>query len=392
MPLTLPMLAFQTPTPTPTPMPAAVQGVYVHVPFCFHKCHYCDFYSITRQTPQRMGRFVDLVLAEAGRHRGVVADTVFFGGGTPSLLPFDEMRRLLDGLRATLDLSAVREWTVEVNPATADGDYLRMMRASGVDRVSFGAQSFDRADLAQLERHHDPDDVPRSVELAVAAGFARWSVDLIYAVPGQTLASWEKTLDAALQLEPRHLSCYMLTYEPNTPLGVRQRLGRVDAAAESLELDMLRHTRTTLAAAGLPPYEISNYAAPGHASIHNLHYWHGGDYLGFGPSAASHVNGTRWRNAPHLGRWEAAVADGRPAAVDLETLDPATRLGERLWLRLRTAYGIRWADFDGRAASYRHVLDPLVAAGLLTSDHEGVRLTDRGLPVADAIAAELMAR
>ncbi|MEM6312835.1 MAG: radical SAM family heme chaperone HemW, partial [Planctomycetota bacterium] len=352
------------------PRPAVAAGLYVHVPFCFHKCHYCDFYSITRQTPARMSAFVDRVLHEADRYRGLGVETIFFGGGTPSLLPIEAMRRLLVGLRDRLDLSAVREWTVEVNPATADAGYLRMMRDHGVDRVSLGAQSFDKRDLANLERHHDPDDVPRGVSLAKDAGFERWSIDLIYAVPGQTLESWATTLDAALQIGPRHLSCYGLTYEPNTPLGVRHRLGQIRAAEETLELSMLRHTRRTLTAAGLPPYEISNYAAPGHASLHNLHYWHGENYIGLGPSAASHVDGTRWRNAPHIGKWERRVDLERHAAIDAEHLTDAERNAERIWLALRTTAGLRWKDHDPRP-THAETIDQLTAQKLIETDATG---------------------
>lgn len=171
---------------------ARVPGLYVHVPFCFHKCHYCDFYSITRQTPQRMERFVDLLLREGDMWTGedapvVSPRTIFFGGGTPSLLPLEQMRRLIAGLRERYDFSEVDEFTVEVNPATASLEYCQMLRESGVDRLSFGAQSFDRAELKTLERHHDPEDVPRSVALARAARFSRLNVDLIYAIPGDAV-------------------------------------------------------------------------------------------------------------------------------------------------------------------------------------------------------------
>src|SRR5882672_7317889 len=171
----------------PQSLPAAeVEGLYVHVPFCFHKCHYCDFYSITRQSPERMGRFVDLILKEARQWANGPAKirpkTVFFGGGTPSLLPLEEMRRLLAELRDVFDFSQTDEWTIECNPATVSGEYLAMLRQSGVDRLSFGAQSFDRAELAILERHHKPEDVKRSLELARMAGFGRLNVDLIFAI------------------------------------------------------------------------------------------------------------------------------------------------------------------------------------------------------------------
>ena len=249
----------------PAALPAAaVEGLYVHVPFCFHKCHYCDFYSITRQTPDRMARFVDRVLAEADQWAGrpVAPRTAFFGGGTPTLLPVDQMVRLIDGLRRRLDLSGVDEFTVEANPATVTADYCDALRAAGVDRLSFGAQSFDRRDLDLLERHHDPADVPASIATARAAGFARLNLDLIFAVPGQSLASWRRTLAAALDLGTPHVSCYALTYEPNTALAVRKRLGQFAAAPDELELAMLHDTRDRLTAAGYAAYEVSNFAVP----------------------------------------------------------------------------------------------------------------------------------
>ncbi|HEY7115565.1 MAG TPA: radical SAM family heme chaperone HemW [Tepidisphaeraceae bacterium] len=380
---------------------AEAPGLYVHVPFCFHKCHYCDFYSITRQTAERMARFVDLMLSEAdqwaGRHSRVRVRprTVFFGGGTPSLLPLEEMRRLLAGLRERFDFADLNEWTVEVNPATAELNYCQMLREIGVDRLSFGAQSFDRAELKVLERHHDPEDVPRSVEIARRAGFSRINVDLIYAIPGQTLAGWSRTLDAAIALGTPHVSCYGLTYEPNTAMTVRKRLGHFQAVEESVELEMLRYARGRLADRGLAAYEISNYAAPGEACRHNLLYWTGGNYIGLGPSAASHVEGWRWKNRPHLGEWEAAVAAGQLPAADLERLSRDQRRGEWVMLRLRLAEGIGFDDYAARwggdaRADYGGELAHLEKLGLLTIDDARFALSDAGLAVADAIAAEFL--
>ncbi len=374
-------------------------GLYVHVPFCFHKCHYCDFYSITRQTPERMAGFVDLILAEAdgwAANRRIAPRTVFFGGGTPTLLPPSEMVRLIDGLRHRFDLAGVDEFTVEANPATVTPDHCRALRAAGVDRLSFGAQSFDRGDLALLERHHAPDDVAASLAVARAAGFTRLNLDLIFAIPGQTLASWRRTLAAAVSLGTTHLSCYALTYEPNTALAVRKRLGQFTAAADELELEMLHDTRDRLAAAGFAAYEVSNFARGGEACRHNLNYWTGGNYLGLGPSAASHVDGVRWRNRPHLGEWEAAVADGRLSAADVERLSPTQRAGELAMLMLRLGSGFDF-DFCGRqtgvdaTALFAATAERMSALGLVTSAEGVVRLTRRGVDVADAVAAEFVA-
>ena len=363
--------------------PSAFTALYVHVPFCFHKCHYCDFYSITRQTPERMAGFVDLLLAEAAMWPGTPPlSTVFFGGGTPTLLPAGEMARLLDGLREAFDLSGVTEFTVEANPATVDADYCRVLRDGGVDRLSFGAQSFDPAALQMLERHHDPDDVERSVDAARSAGFTddRLSIDLIFGVPGQPAASWAATLERGIAIGTGHMSCYGLTYESNTPLDVRRRLGRVTPVAEDLELELLRHTRRRLTDAGLPPYEISNYGTP---SAHNLTYWRGGSYLGLGPSAASHAAGVRWKNAGHLGKWERAVAAGSPPVIEAESLDDDQRAEERVMLGLRLAEGVAGvsAAVLTRAAAVPHLVDV---------DGDRLTLTDAGVEVADAVVAHLL--
>ncbi len=382
---------------SPATIPVAdVEALYVHIPFCFHKCHYCDFYSITRQTPERMEKFVDLLLAEADlwhRETPIAPRTVFFGGGTPSLLPLESMRRLLVGLRERFDLEQFDEWTIEVNPATADADYLRMLRASGVTRLSFGAQSFDLAELKTLERHHDPADVERSIGLAREAGFERLNVDLIYAIPGQTIDSWRRSLERALALGIDHLSCYGLTYEANTPMAVRKRLGHFTAAPDELELGMSHLARHMLREHGIEWYEISNYARPGQECRHNLVYWTGGNYVGIGPSAASHVEGHRFKNRPHLGEWELAVPSGDLPVVEHELLTPPQRAAERVMLELRLRRGVRFADlvrYDGfdAEAHYQDVLSRLVDLGLIERDSGGFRLAERGLNVADAIAGE----
>ena len=392
-----------SPTLLPSRLPKVdVEALYVHVPFCFHKCHYCDFYSITRQTPERMAHFVDLVLREADgwaeRAKGPTARprTIFFGGGTPTLLPVEQMRRLIVGLRKRFDFSLVDEFTVEANPATLSDEFAAMLREAGVDRLSFGAQSFDRAELATLERHHDPDDVPRSIDIARRAGFTRLNVDLIYAIPGQTIEKWSQSLEQAIALDTPHLSCYGLTYEPNTPIAVKKRLGTMTAIEESLELDMMRITRRRLAEVNRPAYEISNYAAAGEECRHNLVYWTGGSYIGLGPSAASHVHGWRWKNRPHLGEWENAIEADRLPATDVEQLTPSQRAGELAMLLLRLTDGLNFAAFADRTGRdarqlFAAQIDQLAPTGLITVDDRAIRLTERGLGVADAVAAEFLA-
>jgi len=375
---------------------ATVPGLYVHVPFCFHKCHYCDFYSITRQTPERMEGFVDLILREAGQWAGRVRPaTVFFGGGTPSLLPLGAMRRLIRGLRERSDFSDLNEWTVEVNPATASLEYCQMLREEGVNRLSFGAQSFDINELKFLERHHDPADVGRSVLIAREAGFSRINLDLIYAIPGQDLASWARSLEAAIEMGTPHISAYGLTYESNTPLAVRKRLGQFVGAEDPVELEMMRYARKRLGEAGMEAYEISNYARPGEACRHNLLYWTGGNYIGLGPSAASHVEGWRWKNRPHLGEWERAVSSGDLPVAELEKLSDEQRMGEWVMLRLRLSGGIEFGAFaerwgcDARSV-YGDEIERLEKLGLIEVRAERFVLSEAGLAVADAIAGEFL--
>jgi oxygen-independent coproporphyrinogen-3 oxidase len=390
-----------TPSLDPTSLPATeVEALYVHIPFCFHKCHYCDFYSITHQSPERMTAFVDRILQEVQMwHTTPVSirpHTVFFGGGTPTLLPIESMSRLIAGLKDRIDFAGVEEWTIEANPATVSAEYCAMLRSTGVDRLSFGGQSFNREELKLLERHHDPDDVPRSIELARSAGFKRLNVDLIYAIPGQDLPSWAKSLDQAITLKTPHLSCYGLTFEPNTPIAVRRRLGLLQQAAESLELQMLRHARARLTDAGMSAYEISNYSTPDEECRHNLVYWMGGNYIGLGPSAASHVQGWRWRNRPHLGEWERALDAGGLPAIEVEHLSASRRAGELAMLMLRLSRGLNFAAFADRTGGldvqtiWHDTIERYVRTGLLHVDQAALKLTEAGLAVADAIAAEFL--
>ncbi|MEM1012804.1 MAG: radical SAM family heme chaperone HemW [Planctomycetota bacterium] len=374
------------------------RGLYVHVPFCVHKCHYCDFYSITRQSPERMARYVDLVLTEADLWSDADTEfrTIFFGGGTPSLLPADDMARLVRGLRDRLDLSRVDEFTVEVNPNHVTPGYFETLRDIGVTRVSLGAQSFVPAELQALERDHEPACVAPAVEAARDAGIARQSIDLIHAIPGQTAESLAVSLDAAIATGVDHVSCYALTYEPNTPLYVRRRLGRVVATPEDEELDLFRLVRRRLSDAGLSPYETSNFATPGFECRHNVSCWSGDDYLGLGPAAASHASGVRWRNEPHLGRWERRVGSDILPVIEAERLSPADRAAELAWLNLRMTRGIDSDDFAARTGDavdswFGDALPRLAEAGLIESDVTSIRLTTRGVELTDAIAAELFA-
>ncbi|MEM1356311.1 MAG: radical SAM family heme chaperone HemW [Planctomycetota bacterium] len=381
-----------------------LDALYLHLPFCFHKCHYCDFYSVVEAVSaldDGQRDFTDALIAEITcrskqappSHAGL--KTLFAGGGTPTYLRPALWQRLLRALTDTGWLGpGTAEFTVEANPETVTLELMQRLVAGGVNRVSIGAQSFDRDALKALERWHDPDSVPRAVRACRNAGITNLSLDLIFAIPGQTLEMLDRDLDALLALEPTHLSTYGLTYEPNTPLTAKLRVGQVQRAEEDLERQMYELVLTKLEAAGFEHYEISNWAKAGptdHRCQHNLAYWHNRDWLGVGPSAASHVQGHRWRNAPNLTRY---IQDApTPPIIDHEVLPPPARFGELLMLGLRLREGIDhdWFSHHPQCKPYqRETAQELTDLGLLGVTDGRLQLTRKGLFVGDAVIAKLM--
>ncbi|XOV74352.1 MAG: radical SAM family heme chaperone HemW [Phycisphaerales bacterium] len=300
------------------------RSLYVHVPFCFHKCHYCDFYSFV-DSRDRQAEFVQALEVElkamspaAGR-----LQTIFVGGGTPSLLRPELWRRLLQTLADRFDLSQLAEFTVECNPETVTRELAEVLREGGVTRASVGAQSFDARHLKTLERWHDPANVERSLEFLRDAGIARRSVDLIFGIPGQTLAEWEADLDTALGLLDgegiEHVSAYALTYEQGTAMTKKLELGRLDAIDEDTEVGMQLLTWSKLAERGFGATRCPT--SRGAECLHNLAYWRQEQWLAAGPSASGHARGFRWKNVPRLTDWMESVrtSDGWSSVVDLET-------------------------------------------------------------------------
>ena len=249
-------------------------GAYIHIPFCFHKCHYCDFYSLVENRGREAAFLLRLVdeLRIVGGYLKQPLRTIFFGGGTPTLLDTSLWQDLLRAINHHLPIANDAEITVEANPETVRPDLMDVLSRGGVNRISIGAQSFQPAHLKALERWHEPENVKRAVVLAQEGGITNINIDLIFAIPGQTLNDWLKDLDTALSLNPSHLSCYGLTYEPNTPLTEKLRQGRIKKADEELEADMYEATRKKLTEAGYEQYEISNWAKPDCQCQHNLMY------------------------------------------------------------------------------------------------------------------------
>lgn len=354
-------------------------GVYVHIPFCAHRCDYCDFATWTDRA-HLIDEYVDACIADLERHDAPPATSVFFGGGTPSLIPGEQLARILDAIT----LAPGAEVTVECNPDSVDAAKFAAYRAAGVNRLSLGVQSMTSHVLAALNRTHDPANVERAVALARAEGFARINLDLIYGTPGETLAEWERTVEGALALQPDHISAYALTVEPATPLGKRVAAGAA-APDDDLQADAYAIADDAFAAAGMEWYEISNWARPGEACRHNLLYWTEGEYLGIGCAAHGHAAGRRWWNVRTPERYIAALRDGNSPEAGAEELDDATRAEEAFALALRTSGG---AQFDPAA---RSVVAELAADGLVTIvAPERIVLTRRGRLLASDVTARLL--
>ena len=368
-------------------------GLYVHLPFCEAKCAYCHF-AIDPRRPDRARQqhYVAAVLAEmAGAEEGA-ADTLYFGGGTPSLLEADLLSRIVEVARSRFALPAAAEVTVEANPHDLDEVGYRRLREAGTSRLSLGVQSFDDGVLREMGRHHTASDSRRAVALARQAGFDNVSIDLILGWPGETSARWERGLEAAAELVPDHVSLYVLEVEGKTLLSHRARQGRLDLPDEDLVADLYHRTVRFLADRGLAHYEISSFARPGRESAHNAKYWDDAPFLGFGLSAHSYRHGRRWWNvATYAGYCAAVLARGAAGAVAGERqLGARERLGEAAFTGLRRREGIDLAAFrrdhgaDLLREYGRALRDPL-EAGLLLAQDGRLRLTDRGLLVSNEI-------
>jgi len=364
-------------------------GVYVHIPFCAARCDYCDFATWTDRA-HLVDAYVDACVRDLEQRRLAPVDTVFFGGGTPSLLAAGDLTRMLDAIPRT----AGAEVTVECNPDSVDADKFRAYAGAGVNRVSFGVQSMRPHVLAALGRTHDPDNVARAVAAARGAGIDRCNLDLIYGTPGETVDDWAATLEAALALEPGHVSAYALTVEPGTPLGKAVDAGERAAPDDDDQALKYELADDRLAAAGMQWYEVSNWARPGEECRHNLLYWHGGEYTAIGCAAHGYTGGRRWWNVRTPERYVDAIAAGRTAEAGDETLTDAARTAEAAVLAVRTARGIKLPVPGADPSRVLSCLDDLAAAGLLDRvgerGHEQVVLTRRGRLLGNEVGARLL--
>ncbi len=371
-------------------MPSAgletIRGIYVHVPFCDGKCHYCAFYSVP-YTPDSAARWLRALAREMQPWRGARPHTIYIGGGTPSLLPPAPWQELAGMLHATFKISPGTEWSVETNPGSVTTHGLRLMAGSGVNRISLGAQSFHDRELHLLGRRHKAADIPRAVAAIRAAGFTNYNLDLLAGIPGAAPRDWRRSLHCALSLKPPHLSVYALTPEEGTRLAQMAERQSIRLPDEEDQLAALDTAEKILRRAGYLRYEISNYARPGRACRHNMDCWRGGEYLGFGPAAASHFNRRRWQNLPNLAGYLAALENGRTPPRESENLTPELARTERLIFGLRLAEGVgcRLAT-----AGCQEALRKLTREGLTLRRRGRWHLTRRGRALADYVAVELL--
>lgn len=372
-------------------------GLYIHVPYCAALCGYCDFNTYIAAPGDAGPRgHVDALLTELELARRVLGDdappatTVFVGGGTPTLLGAAELVRLLDGIRSVFGLADGAEVTTEANPESIDAAALAALRAGGYTRVSLGMQSAAAHVLAVLERRHTPGRAVAAAREARAAGFEHVSLDLIYGTAGESDADWERSLDAALEAGPDHVSAYALTVEPGTRLAAQIRRGTVAAPDDDVLAARYAAADRRLAGAGLDWYEISNWATGEPARCaHNIGYWSGGDWWGAGPGAHSQVGGLRWWNTLHPSAWADALTAGRSPAAGRELPDDrATRL-ERIMLGVRLAEGLPLGELTdaGRAGAARCAADGLLDSGRLGLGR--AVLTLRGRLLADRVTLAL---
>lgn len=375
-------------------------SLYVHIPFCVRKCPYCDFNShAVPRIPER--QYTEALVQELEFYaplddwKGRELKSIFFGGGTPSTFAPGSIAKLIERAASRFGFAREIEITLEANPGTADSRNFSGYRACGVNRLSVGAQSFQPGLLAFLGRIHSADETREALRIVRRAGFDNFNLDLIYAIPGQSLPDLAADLEEALSFDPPHLSAYNLTIEEGTPFYREYLAGRLKTLPEETEIAMIELIEERLEEAGLERYEISNYARPGRHSRHNMNYWEGGDYLGIGAGAHSYkqgqarCNGTRWRNEKNPARYIERVAREGEAIVEREEIDRAKGAAEFMFLGLRTMRGISMREFALRFGQKPEALYPQIRdwirEGLMEEREERLRLTRRGLLVSDSL-------
>lgn len=371
-------------------------GLYIHIPFCREKCAYCDFYSLARADEAVMERYLRALLRQIEETAATViapVDTVYFGGGTPTVFGAERIAKVLNLISKRFKLEKSAEITCEANPESSDLKSLKTLRKAGVNRISFGVQSACDKELRALGRLHSFDGARAAVEAARSAGISNISLDLMYGIEHQTVQSWAGTLADALALEPRHISAYGLKVEPGTPLALRADAGEAQLPPDDAQADMYDTACRVLSTAGYRHYEISNWAKPGFESRHNMRYWRLEPYCGFGAAAHSDCFGARSSAPRSLDRYISAVESGGEVFEDYERIPAAERAFEYVMLRLRTADGVSKdrlrRNYRLDPASAGATLEALAREGLVETTPEMFRLTERGFLLSNALILKI---
>ena len=369
-------------------MPApTIRHLYIHIPFCARICPYCAFYKDLLDRSQTQ-RFCEAILRDVQRCVAtfdIAPQTIFFGGGTPTALTIALLELLLRGFQQQLDLSHLQEWTIEANPGSVSARKAALLFEFGLNRISLGVQSWDNKLLEILGREHNAEQAEESFRILRQAGFPNINVDLMFGLPGQTVAQWEATLQKTIQLRPEHISAYCLTYEEDTEFFLRHARGELRSNTD-FEANLLQMTMSMLEKAGYEQYEISNYARPGYASAHNRAYWTGENYLGIGPSAFSTLAMRRWQNVPNYREYADRVLTDRSPINSTEELTAEMKRAEKIALSLRTREGIPIKALASQSEQTRE----FVALGLLQQSNGSFILTRAGKSVADSVAEALI--
>ena len=367
---------------TPATTVEAIRHIYVHIPFCARICPYCAFYKDLLDRSQTW-RFCEAILRDLDQQCASFAltpETIYFGGGTPTALTTSQLEFLLGGFHERLDLSSLAEWTIEANPGSVSARKAELLHKLGVTRVSLGVQSWDDELLKLLGREHNSQQAEQSFHILRAARFPNINVDLMFGLPGQTIDQWKFTLEKTIDLRPDHISTYCLTYEEDTEFFLRHARGefRQDTDADAAFFEM---TMCVLEDAGYEHYEISNYARPGFASVHNRAYWRGKDYLGIGPSAFSTVGMQRWQNVCDYRGYADRVLSGQSPRGFSENLTNEMKRSERIALSLRMREGIAASELKHFAET-----EEFISLGLLRKSNGNFSLTRKGKSLADSVA------
>jgi len=374
-------------------------GLYIHIPYCIHKCGYCDFNShLIKQ--DEMDHYIDSLVVEMRHYAKIYSNTnvirtIFLGGGTPTTLTASQLERILKECVSEFTVASDAEITIEANPATIDIEQLKSIRQTGYNRISIGVQSFDKAELKLLDRAHGPEEIHSTVDRARKAGFDNLSLDLMFAVPNQSLSSWESNLNKALEKNPEHLSTYNLTIEQGTAFSKLQSNGKLIMPDDDHQLELYKKTIERLTKKGFHHYEISNFARRGKECKHNITYWENKNTLGLGAGASSYMNGTRFKNINLPAHYIRQVKEKKIAVEHSETLEPRQAMGETIMLGLRLLQGISIHQFEKRFQIsfinlFRNIISALKEKELVIIEKDYLRLSQKGLFWADSVILEFI--